>query len=98
MAPGYACLGMGLAEEKLWETCTSTNMVYTLVCGRCNSLYEGETKRRLPDRVTEHLRSIKQNLQGYRVDTHFNPPSPYSIKDLAVNVAILCRGSDNDRL
>ena len=22
MAPGYACLGMGLVEERLWETCT----------------------------------------------------------------------------
>ena len=79
-------------------TCTSTNLVYILVCGRCNCLYVGETKRRLADRVTEHLRSIKQNLQGYPVATHFNPPSPCSIKDLAVTVALMCRGSDRDRL
>ncbi|KAJ8033582.1 hypothetical protein HOLleu_23874 [Holothuria leucospilota] len=78
-------------------TCTSTNLVYILVCGRCNCLYVGETKRRLADRITEHLRSIKQNLQGYPVATHFNPPSPCSIKDLAVTAALTCRGSDRDR-
>ncbi|KAJ8048326.1 hypothetical protein HOLleu_00592 [Holothuria leucospilota] len=42
-------------------TCASANVVYVLVCKRCNILYVGETKRRLADRVTEHLRSIKQN-------------------------------------
>ncbi|KAJ8024537.1 hypothetical protein HOLleu_34470 [Holothuria leucospilota] len=78
-------------------TCTSTTLVYILVCGRCNCLYVGETKRRLADRITEHLRSIKQNLQGYPVATHFNPPSPCSIKDLAVTAALMCRGSDRDR-
>ncbi|KAJ8026637.1 hypothetical protein HOLleu_31530 [Holothuria leucospilota] len=78
-------------------TCTSTNLIYILVCGRCNCLYVGETKRRLADRITEHLRSIKQNLQGYPVATHFNPPSPCSIKDLAVTAALMCRGSDRDR-
>ena len=79
-------------------TCTSQNVVYILVCGRCNSLYVGETKRRLADRVTEHLRSIRQNLQGYPVASHFNPPSPCSIMDLTVTAAIMCRGSDRDRL
>ena len=79
-------------------TCISSNVVYILVCGRCNSLYVGETKRRLADRVTEHLRSIKQNLQGYPVAAHFNPPSPCSLQDLTVTAAIMCRGSDRDRL
>ncbi|KAJ8050736.1 hypothetical protein HOLleu_04047 [Holothuria leucospilota] len=55
-------------------TCTSTNVVYIFVCGRCSSLYAGETKRSLAGRVTEHLRSTKQNLPGYPVATHFNPP------------------------
>ncbi|KAJ8046845.1 hypothetical protein HOLleu_05657 [Holothuria leucospilota] len=79
-------------------TCTSANVVYVLVCKRCNILYVGETKRRLADRVTEHLRSIKQNLPGFPVATHFNPPSTCSIRDLMVSAAISCRGSDHDRL
>ncbi|KAJ8046238.1 hypothetical protein HOLleu_04853 [Holothuria leucospilota] len=54
-------------------TCTSANVVYVLVCKRCYILYVGETKRRLADRVTEHLKSIKQNLPGFPVATHFNP-------------------------
>ncbi|KAJ8017731.1 hypothetical protein HOLleu_44655 [Holothuria leucospilota] len=48
--------------------------------------------------VTEHLRSIKQNLPGFPVATHFNPPSTCSIRDLMVSAAISCRGSDHDRL
>ncbi|KAJ8024310.1 hypothetical protein HOLleu_37019 [Holothuria leucospilota] len=79
-------------------TCTSANVVYVLVCKRCNIQYVGETKRRLADRVTEHLRSIKQNLPGFPVATHFNPPSTCSIRDLMVSAAISCRGSDHDRL
>ncbi|KAJ8046455.1 hypothetical protein HOLleu_05127 [Holothuria leucospilota] len=79
-------------------TCISANVVYVLVCKRCNILYVGETKRRLADRVTEHLRSIKQNLPGFPVATHFNPPSTCSIRDLMVLAAISCRGSDHDRL
>ncbi|KAJ8022331.1 hypothetical protein HOLleu_37197 [Holothuria leucospilota] len=79
-------------------TCTSANVVYVLVCKRCNILYVGETKRRLADRVTEHLRSIKQNLPGFPVATHFNPPSTCAIRDLMVSAAISCRGSDHDRL
>ena len=79
-------------------TCTSTNIVYILTCKRCTILYVGETKRRLADRVTEHLRSIRQNLPGYPVANHFNPPSGCSIQDLMVTAAISCRGSDRDRL
>ena len=79
-------------------TCTSTNLVYILTCKRCAILYVGETKRRLADRVTEHLRSIRQNLPGYPVASHFNPPSVCSIRDFMVTAAIPCRGSDRDRL
>ncbi|KAJ8049400.1 hypothetical protein HOLleu_02139 [Holothuria leucospilota] len=79
-------------------TCTSANVVYVLVCKRCNILYVGETKRRLADQVTEHLRSIKQNLPGFPIATHFNPPSTCSIRDLMVSAAISCRGSDHDSL
>nr|XP_054767555.1 sulfotransferase 1C2A-like [Lytechinus pictus] len=43
----------------------------------------GETKRRLADRVTEHLRSIRLNTPGLPVATHFNQPGHF-INDLQV--------------
>ncbi|KAJ8032153.1 hypothetical protein HOLleu_25595 [Holothuria leucospilota] len=76
-------------------TRTSKNVVYILVCGRCNGLYVGETKRRLADRVTEHLRSIKQSFQGYQVAKYVHFPSLCSVKDLVVTAVIMCRGSEN---
>ncbi|XP_072049971.1 uncharacterized protein [Amphiura filiformis] len=54
-------------------TCTSCNLVYIIICTRCNILYVGETCRRLADRFTEHLRSIKCNFDGFPVARHFNP-------------------------
>ncbi|KAJ8023765.1 hypothetical protein HOLleu_36299 [Holothuria leucospilota] len=104
LGPSVACLTMGHFEEQMFSRYTGIkpilykSVVYDLVCKRCNILYVGETKRRLADRVTEHLRSIKQNLPGFPVATHFNPPSTCSIRDLMISAAISCRGSDHDRL
>ena len=79
-------------------TCISTNVVYIIACKRCKLLYIGETKRRLADRVAEHLRSIRLHLPGFPIATHFNPPSPCNISDFAVTGALLCKGNDFDRL
>ena len=43
-------------------TCISKNIVYGIICMRCNMIYIGETGRRLADRITEHIRSIQNNL------------------------------------
>ena len=48
----------------------------------CKILYVGETMRRLADRFTEHLRSIKCNLDGFPVQTD-------SLNTCAVSNAIL---------
>ncbi|XP_063952133.1 uncharacterized protein LOC129255387 [Lytechinus pictus] len=69
--------------------CTTRNVVYAIRCSRCSKLYIGETKRRLADRVTEHLRSIRLNTPGLPVATHFNQPGHF-INDLQVCVAIPC--------
>ena len=63
-----------------WEvkgsfTCTTTDCIYAIRCKLCSQLYIGETKRRLADRMAEHLRSITLNLPGLPVATHFNLPN-----------------------
>ena len=49
-------------------------MQFAVNCA-CSQLYIGETKRRLADRMAEHLRSITLNLPGLPVATHFNLPN-----------------------
>ena len=63
-----------------WEikgnfTCTTKDCIYVIHCKYCNQLYVGETKRRLADRVAEHLRSINLNSPGLPVAAHFNGPN-----------------------
>ncbi|XP_071846388.1 uncharacterized protein [Apostichopus japonicus] len=79
-------------------SCISTNVIYVIICQRCNLLYIGETKRRLADCITEHLRSIKSKFPGYPVASHFNSPSPCKITDFSVTCALFPRGTDIDRL
>ncbi|XP_072041120.1 uncharacterized sodium-dependent transporter YhdH-like [Amphiura filiformis] len=79
-------------------TCVTTNVVYVIMCTRCKKLYIGETCRRLADRFTEHLRSIRINLDGFPVARHFNHPSMCTIADIKVGGVIASRGSNQDRL
>ena len=83
-------------EVKDRFTCTTTNLVYVIICKRCKILYVGETQRRMADRITEHLRSIKLNTDGFPVAKHFNE-NPCSIEDFSVTGAIDCRGGVTDR-
>ena len=57
------------------STCISRNIVHGIICRRCNIIYIGETGRRLAERITEHIRSIRNNFSGFPVAQHFNPPS-----------------------
>ena len=51
-------------------TSISKNIVYGTICKRCDVLYMGETGRRLADRITEHIRSIRNNFAGFPVAQH----------------------------
>ena len=61
-------------------------------------MYIGETQLRLAYRITEHLRSITQNFDGFPVARHYNPPSTCQKKDLEVMVLTQARGSTKQRL
>ena len=71
------------------HTCISSNLIYTITSTRCEKNYIGETKRRLADRFTEHLRSIKINSPGLPVAVHFNS-SEHSIFNVNVSVVTSC--------
>ena len=51
-------------------TCQSENVVYSIICRRCGCLYIGETWRRLRERFSEHLRSVRNNSPGFPVAEH----------------------------
>ena len=53
-------------------TSTSRNLIYAIICQRCQMLYIGETKTALSTRCSNHLRAIRSNLPGRPVATHFN--------------------------
>ena len=75
-------------------TCISSNVIYTITCTRCEKNYFGETMRRLADRFTEHLRSIKLNFPGLPVAAHFNS-SGHSIFNAKVSVVTSCINDTN---
>ena len=79
-------------------TCTSQNIIYIIRCTNCNKLYIGESKRRLGDRIVEHLRSVKNNSVGFPVAHHFNPPSSCNLSHFSVCGALYATGNDRDRL
>ena len=51
-------------------TCIYKNIVYGIICKQCNIIYIGETGRRLADRITEHIRSTRNNFSGFPVTQH----------------------------
>ena len=78
-------------------TCATTNVIYGLTCTRCCMVYIGETKRRLADRFTEHLRSIRLKTAGLRVAHHFNI-ADHTADDLHVCVLKSCRDEKERKL
>ena len=78
-------------------TCISKNIVYGIICKRYDIIYIGETCRRLADRITEHIRSIRNNF-CFPVAQHFNPPSHCSLNDFSVTGIIHFNCSNVNRL
>ena len=77
-------------------TCQSVNVVYSIICRRCGSLYIGQTGRRMRERFCEHLRSIRNNSPGFPVAEHFKSAS-HSLNDIMICGLKRCSG-DNTRL
>ena len=84
------------------NTGISSNVIYVITCTRCEKLYIGKTNRRLTDRFTEDIRSIKSNFPGLPVTAH-SSSSEHSIFDANVSVITICanythRKTEEERL
>ena len=64
-------------------SCISEAVVYCISCELCDSLYIGQTCRRLADRITVHLRDIRMNNIDKPESRHLNSPG-HDIKNLKV--------------
>ena len=78
-------------------TCTSTNVVYCLLCSKENSkqLYVGQTQRQLKERFGEHKTSIRTKSNN-TIGEYFNCPRHY-LADINI-LAILKVYSKDQRI
>ena len=77
-------------------TCQSENVVYCITRHRCTCIYIGETGRRLRERFSEHLRSIRKRSTGFPVADHFNSDA-HSLEDIIVCGMKQCNGNNTRR-
>ena len=62
----------------------------------CTNMYIGDTGRRVRERFSEHLRSIRNRSPGLLVAEHFNSAN-HTIDDISVCGVKQCRGSNTSR-
>ena len=65
-------------------TCNSSNLIYCIECTKCNKRYVGQTKRKIKDRLREHMYSVKTN-KDTDVAYHFNTLN-HSVDDMKVYI------------
>ena len=53
--------------------CNTSNIVYMIECNKCNERYIGETKRKLKERLDEHRKYVRNDVQN-ATGEHFNKP------------------------
>ena len=65
-------------------SCTSTNVVYCLLCAKdnCHQVYIRQTKRQLKERFGEHKTSVRTKSKC-TVSEHFNGPG-HSLHDMQI--------------
>ena len=79
-------------------TCITKNIVYGIIYKRCHIIYIWETGRRLADRITEHIRSIRNIISELPVVQDINPLSCRPLNDFAVTGIALCNCQNVNRL
>ena len=68
--------------------CNSSNLIYCLTCGTCEKQYVGMTKRKLKQRLYEHLRNIRQGKLNDPIGRHFSKV-PHNSDPSKVKVHVL---------
>ena len=64
--------------------CETQNLVYGIFCKKenCKQLYIGKTERKLKERLSEHVNSVKKNEKNV-IGQHFNGPG-HSLANLQI--------------
>ena len=53
-------------------TCNSSNLIYCIECSKCKIQYVGQTKRKIKERIREHLYHTKKGVYNSDVAYHFD--------------------------
>ena len=67
-------------------SCKCTNLIYALECQKCGKVYVGQTKRRLMDRMMEHLRNIRQRCPNHIVSRHYTRDDHDGISNMTIHI------------
>ena len=76
--------------QKTWEirrkvNCNSFNIIYILICKKCQQKYIGTSGRQLQKRLADHRGYIFNQVESRATGAHFNLPS-HSLADLSVTI------------
>ena len=63
-------------------TCNSSNVICCIECKTCNTQYVRQTKRKIKERIREHLLTIKKNHGRNDVLMHFNLCDHHGTEDV----------------
>ena len=72
-------------HSKKHITCNSSNVIYCIECKKCNSRYVGQTKRKIKDRLREHIYGVK-NQKDTDISYHFNTNGHSGKHDMKVYI------------
>ena len=67
-------------------TCNSSNLIYCIKCKTCNIHYVGQTKRKIKDRMREHMYHTTKGIYNSDVPYHFNSDKHCGIDDMKVYI------------
>ena len=67
-------------------TCNSSNLIYCIECKKCNKQYVGQTKRKIKDRIREHIYHTKKDTNSSDVPYHFNSNGHCGEQDMTIHI------------
>ena len=67
-------------------TCNSSNVIYGIECIKCQAQYVGQTKRKLKERIREHIYHVQKSTNISDVSYHFNHNEHCGMKDMRVYI------------
>ena len=68
----YDHLNKKMIATKHNVRCNSSNLIYCITCSKCNINYIGQTKRKIKDRLREHIYHTQKKHNTTDVNYHFN--------------------------